>query len=68
MWAFRGIPLPVGWLRPHLPLLSAAFFSFFSILKVVYPVVTTATKAMEALMANDHQVRDDPGAFKESVA
>ena len=58
MWAFRDIPLPVAWLRPYAPIVSTLLFSFFSILKVVHPAVTVATEAMQALLANDHQVRD----------
>ena len=58
MMSFRDIPLPVGWLRPYAPILSGTLFLFWSIFKVVHPAVTVATEAMQALLANDHQVRD----------
>ena len=60
MWAFRDIPLPVSWLRPYTPILSTVIFTFFSILQVVHPVVTTATEAMTALYKNDKQVGQSP--------
>ena len=56
MWAFRDIPLPVSWIGPYTPVLSGLLFTFFSILRVVHPVVTTATDAMTALYKNDKQV------------
>ena len=60
MWAFRDIPLPVSWLQPYAPVLSTLIFTFFSILQVVHPVVTTATDAMTALYKNDKQVGQSP--------
>ena len=56
MWAFRDIPLPVSWLRPYAPILSGLLFTFFSIFRVVHPVVTTTTDALTALFDNDKQV------------
>ena len=57
MWAFRNIPLPISWIGPYTPILSTLIFTFFSILQVVHPVVTTATDAMTALYKNDKQVQ-----------
>ena len=60
MYAARDRQLvpPIGYVGRTWPYLSMLLMTFFAVYRVVSPMVEAGSKALAAIKANDHQVRN----------
>ena len=58
MYAARDRPLPLGALRATFPYLTMLIMTFTAIFRMVQPFVEAGSEALQAIRANDRQVRN----------
>ena len=58
MYAARDRPLPLGALRETFPYLTMLLMLFMAIFRMVHPLVEVGSEALQAIRANDRQVRN----------
>jgi len=58
MYAARDRPLPLGALRETFPYLTMLLMLFTAVFRMVQPLVEAGNEALQAIRANDRQVRN----------